>query len=33
VREATVGNDGGVPIGVFRDVEGLRFIGNGRARA
>lgn len=26
VREATVVNDGGIPIGVFRDVEGLSFI-------
>lgn len=33
LREATVVADDGVPIGVFRDIDGLRWIGLGRAVA
>jgi CBS domain-containing protein len=33
LREATVVNDAGVPIGVFRDVDGLRWIALSRAKS
>jgi CBS domain-containing protein len=32
LREATVTDDSGVPLGIFRDVDGLRWLARARAR-